>query len=125
MKKKVGVFLILASSVLAGIGQLLWKNASLSGHDDFLFYLLNISFLAGCVFYFFATILMMLSFRYGEYSLLFPMLSLSYIWVTLFSVLLFEDEVFKIGWILGAVVISLGVSLLSLSKSKEPGIGEM
>lgn len=119
MHKKLGIFLILASSVLAGTGQLLWKHASLTNHDEFFLYLLNVSFLAGCVFYFFATLLMMLSFRYGEYSLLFPMLSLSYIWVTLFSVLLFDDEVFRIGLVFGSVVISAGVSLLSLSKAEE------
>lgn len=118
MKRKIGIFFILTSSILAGVGQLFWKQASTAQYDFVWRYLIDLHFLAGGFFYFVATLTMMISFRYAEYSLLLPMLSFSYIWVAFLSLLLFEDETFQWSWTFGVFFIILGIGLLSRSKNE-------
>ena len=58
-----------------------------------------------------STVMFVLALRRGELSLLFPILTLGYVWVTILSVLIFHDSMnlFKIA---GVAVIILGVAIL-------------
>jgi multidrug transporter EmrE-like cation transporter len=58
-----------------------------------------------------STALLVLALRDGELSLLYPVISLTYVWVTAVSVLMFKETLngFKV---LGVAVIVLGVALL-------------
>ena len=58
-----------------------------------------------------STVMFVLALRRGELSLLFPILTLGYVWVTILSVLVFHDSMnlFKIA---GVAVIILGVAIL-------------
>ena len=58
-----------------------------------------------------STVLFVLALRKGELSLLYPVFTLTYVWVTVLSVLIFHDSVnaFKIA---GIVVIMAGVGVL-------------
>ena len=58
-----------------------------------------------------STVLFILALRKGELSLLFPVFTLGYVWVTILSAVLFQESmnVFKIG---GVAVIIFGVAIL-------------
>jgi multidrug transporter EmrE-like cation transporter len=58
-----------------------------------------------------STVMFVLALRRGELSLLFPILTLGYVWVTILSVLIFHDSMnlFKIA---GVAVIISGVAIL-------------
>ncbi len=114
---KKALFLILAASLLAGIGQLLWKKASfslgLSLQSFFNFYLIF-----GILLYIAATLLMILSFREGELSVLHPFLATSYVWVTLIAPIFFVSESLDFFKIAGVFIIFAGVSLIGIGGRK-------
>ena len=67
--------------------------------------------------YGFSTILLILALRDGELSLLYPVISLTYVWVTIMSVMAFHESInaYKIA---GIVVICAGVGLLGKGSRK-------
>jgi len=71
----------------------------------------------GLAMYGISTGLLILALRDGELSLLYPVISLTYVWVTILSVLVFNESVnvFKIA---GITIICLGVTLLGKGDSR-------
>lgn len=65
----------------------------------------------GLALYGISTGLLILALRDGELSLLYPVISLTYVWVTILSVTVFDESVnvFKLS---GITIICLGVALL-------------
>jgi len=64
-----------------------------------------------------STILFILALRKGELSLLYPVLTLGYVWVTILSVMIFSDSMnlFKIA---GVTVIMMGVGILGRASNQ-------
>jgi multidrug transporter EmrE-like cation transporter len=79
--------------------------------------LANWSLWSGLALYGFSTILLILALRDGELSLLYPVISLTYVWVTIMSVMVFHEtiNVFKVA---GITVICAGVALLGKGRSE-------
>ncbi|MBI4893152.1 MAG: hypothetical protein HY821_21190 [Acidobacteria bacterium] len=79
--------------------------------------LANLHLWAGLSLYGISTGLLILALRDGELSLLYPVISLTYVWVTILSVLVFNETLnaFKI---IGIGVICSGVALLGKGKSE-------
>ncbi len=111
------IILILLASLCAGMGQLLWKKASFSLELNF-FSLINPYLISGVFLYLLGTLLMTLSFREGELSVLHPFLATSYVWVTLISPLLIIGETLSIYKIMGISSIFLGISLIGIGGRK-------
>lgn len=104
-KNNKGIALILFSSVLVSLGQLLWK---LSGGTE------PGQLCAGFIFYGVGAACMVLAFRFGSFSVLHPMLATSYILSLLLGNFVLHEYIgwFKIVGILfiiaGAVLIGVG-----------------
>jgi len=64
-----------------------------------------------------STVLFVLALRKGDLSLLYPVLTLGYVWVTVLSVVMFHDSMnsFKIA---GVAVIIAGVGVLGKASSQ-------
>lgn len=79
--------------------------------------LANWSLWSGLILYGFSTMLLILALRDGELSLLYPVISLTYVWVTIMSVMVFHEtiNVFKIA---GITVICAGVAMLGKGRSE-------
>ena len=73
--------------------------------------LLNAPLLAGLTLYGLGAVMMVLALRHGELSILYPMISLSYVWVAVLSVLVFH-EVMNSMRIAGICTIMVGVATL-------------
>ena len=73
--------------------------------------LTNVPLIAGCAFYGLFTIAMVLALREGELSMLYPIIALTYVWVTLgtYWVLKETPNAYKN---LGIVTIVIGVAIL-------------
>jgi multidrug transporter EmrE-like cation transporter len=65
-----------------------------------------------------STGLLILALRDGELSLLYPVISLTYVWVTILSVTVFNESV-NVFKITGIAVICLGVALLGKGDSRK------
>lgn len=79
--------------------------------------LTNLHLWAGLSLYGVSTGLLILALRDGELSLLYPVISLTYVWVTILSVLVF-NEALNVYKLCGIAVICAGVALLGKGKSE-------
>ncbi len=73
--------------------------------------------LSGYSLYGLSTVLLVLALKHGQLSLLYPVISLTYVWVTILSVTVFGEElnVYKLG---GILLIVVGVGVLGLNGRK-------
>lgn len=101
-KNKIGIILIVISSVLVSIGQLCWKLSQGT----------KISFvIIGFVLYGIGAILMILAFSHGSFSVIHPMISTSYIFALILGNLYLHEYINKYK-IISIIVIFLGILLI-------------
>lgn len=105
-----GIALMLISALFTCVGQLCWK---LSAREESALFLLAGFALYGC-----GALLMMLAMRFGELSVLHPMLSAGYILSILLGALVLGEGV-TANKLLGIAVITAGLVCLSTSKGAE------
>ncbi len=74
--------------------------------------------IAGYVLYGFSTILLSFALRHDELSSMYPIISLTYVWVMFLSVWIFREALnpFKV---VGVAVIMVGVAVLGLKESRK------
>ena len=107
----VGIGLMLASALLTCTGQLCWK---LSSNRDSLLFLLAGFCLYGC-----GALLMMAAMRFGELSVLHPMLSAGYALSVILGALVLGEGI-TANKLLGIAIITAGLVCLSTSKGDTP-----
>lgn len=101
-----GIFIMIFSSLLTCTGQLIWKLSALqAGETKYVFYVL------GFALYGFGALAMMIAFRFGELSVLHPMLSAGYI-VSIFLAYFVLNEEITVKRIAGIFLIILGMCFL-------------
>lgn len=103
INNKKGIILMLLSSICVCIGQLLWK-LSTSGNIILL--------LSGFFFYGVGALIMIVAYRFGELSILQPMLSLNYVLSILLAVTILKEEITILKFI-GVLVIIAGVVIIA------------
>ena len=87
------------------------------GNIDWMLLLTNYPLWTGLACYGVSTLLMVLALRDGELSLLYPVISLTYIWVMFLSVLVLHEPLTQ--WkVAGISLICLGVALLGMKPKK-------
>ncbi len=107
------MFLIVVFTFFAATAQVLWKYATnaLGEHPSPLAVITNVQLIAGLAFYGLGAILMILALKHGELSVLYPLISLNYVWVAIVAVLLFNESM-NFMKIAGICVIMAGVAVL-------------
>lgn len=103
---RIGILIMVFSSLFACVGQLLWKIGADKGFLYIFF---------GFVLYGLGALLMIIAYRFGRLSTLQPVLSLNYVLSAVLAVLVLHEHMglLKIGAIL---LILLGVILIAGSK---------
>jgi undecaprenyl phosphate-alpha-L-ara4N flippase subunit ArnE len=104
--------LMIFCTILTTLGQFFLKNGLSSS-----LFSLNSNFIFGVILYFFAIFIFLFALKHGELSFIFPLVSLSYIWVTLVSFFYFNEHI-SLYKFLGVGLIVFGVSLLGKGESK-------
>lgn len=106
------VALVFCCTIFGAAAQLLIKSgANTLTHTGLTAMLTSLPLIAGYTLYGISTILLVLALRNGQLSLLYPVISLTYVWVTALSVVVFKESLnpYKV---LGVGIIVLGVGIL-------------
>ncbi len=112
--KRQSIGLVFGCTILGATAQILMKmGANTLVTKNPIDILTNPPLFAGYCLYGLSTILLVLALRDGELSILYPVISLTFAWVTVLSVLIFHDalNVYKVA---GILVIILGVGVLGM-----------
>ena len=115
------VLMVLFTTLLTSSAQILWKIGSRTLELNFASILSNYYFLGGILLYVIGGILLIVSLRGGEVSVLYPIIATSYIWVSLLSTRFLNESMnfFKWG---GVLTIIAGIALIGFgSKGTLPG----
>ena len=118
-----GLRKIFLSVLLGVVGQLAMKHGMAQGDMitgmgwDLLFKLLDPWVFSGLAAYGLAMVIWLAVLAEADLSFAYPMLSLGYVFIALFSWLLFHEHVSPIRW-LGIIIICFGVYLVSGSSSE-------
>ena len=118
-KRRQAILIILCCTLLVAVAQLLIKTGAnrLGGHPNLMQTLLGIftipPLFAGYCLYGIFAVLMVYALRHGELSVLYPLISLGYVWVAILSVLVFH-ETMNVMKLAGIAIIIAGVAVLGL-----------
>jgi len=74
-------------------------------------YLTSFPLFAGYCLYGMSTVLMVFALRDGELSILYPIIALTYVWVTILSRLFFQESL-NVFRLLGVTVVVIGVAVM-------------
>ena len=110
--KYSAILIVLASTLINGLGQVSYKFGAMQLFETALYQ--NYFILAGILLYILSGILMIYALGRGELSVLYPFVSVGFIWVNLFAVYFFQETIGPTRW-LGIVSIIIGISFVGRS----------
>ncbi|MDO8740047.1 MAG: EamA family transporter [Candidatus Woesearchaeota archaeon] len=112
--KAWAIILIFIVTILTSVAQILYK-LGVNKIDSFSFYsvITNYILIGGLLVYGIAAILMLIAFKGGDVSVLYPIIAASYIFVGLLSIYFFGDAMNMLKW-LGVLSILFGVIFINL-----------
>ena len=118
-QKRRSLLLIVVFTLLAAVAQVLMKFGTnyLKLHPSMVGLLTDYPLIAGMALYGVGAVLMVAALRHGELSVLYPLISLSYVWVAVLSVVVF-GEIMNPYKIAGICVIMAGVGILGMGAHK-------
>jgi uncharacterized membrane protein len=103
--------LVIACTILGAAAQILMKVGMTHFQPTLVSLITNVPLVSGYALYGINTLMMVLALREGEMSMLYPIIAMTYVWVTLLSYMLLGEtpNVYKN---LGIAVIVAGVAVL-------------
>lgn len=117
--KPWAIGVVIASTAITATAQIFYKIAADKITLDLTTILTNWQLFTGLFLYGIAAVLLILALKYGELSILYPIISLSFVWVNLLSMKFLGELIPLIKWI-GIIFIIIGVSFIGFgSKHKE------
>ncbi len=116
-RRRRSITLVFACTVLGAAAQLLMKVGMAHFEPRVLAIVTNLPLVAGYVLYGINTLMMVMALREGELSMLYPIIALTYVWVTLLSYGLLHEppNAFKN---IGIATIVAGVAVLGRGGKK-------
>jgi len=110
--------LVLFTTLLTSSAQLLWKLGSSALSPDITAILTNHYLLGGILLYVVGGALLIISFRGGEVSVLYPIIATSYIWVTFLSIR-FLGETINLFKHIGIASIIIGITSIGYGSNNK------
>ncbi len=122
LRRRKAILLVLLCTVIGAVAQLLLKVGSRTVETDSLWstawtMATNLPLILGLSLYGLSTVLFIHALRNEQLSLLYPLISLTYIWVTIVSVAMLGESL-SFWKIAGVMVIVTGVALLGKDNSQ-------
>ncbi|MBI4983183.1 hypothetical protein HZC32_00875 [Candidatus Woesearchaeota archaeon] len=113
------IWLAIICTLFTSIGQVLWKLGlvRIDAHQWLTWF--NLPFVSGFAAYGIGAALMLLAFKHGELSLVYPFIAASYVWVSLLSLYLFPSDFMNWWKWSGVIIIIISVSLLGYGSSRK------
>lgn len=107
------IVLMILCTFFTSLAQIFYKFGSAKLSFNLVSIITNYYLYIGLFLYFFAFVLMIRAFKGGEVTVLYPIVSTSYIWVGLLSIVFFKEAVTTLRWI-GIITIILGIIFINL-----------
>jgi drug/metabolite transporter (DMT)-like permease len=102
------ILIVFLCTFFTSTAQLLWKIGSKDLSFNFLSLITNYYLFFGFFLYGIAALMLIISLKYGELSVIYPIVATSLIWVSLFSVFIIKENVNYLRWIgVGFIVLGL------------------
>ena len=118
MKTKLWAMgMVLFCTLLTSTAQLFYKYGSATLNFNILSIITNTSLLMGLLLYAVGGTILILSFRGGEVSVLYPIIATSYIWVSFLSIYFLGESMNIFKW-LGVFTIMIGIILIGYGSNK-------
>jgi drug/metabolite transporter (DMT)-like permease len=108
------MLLVLAASVIGSLGAVLLKMGAERLRHGFR-NIFNLKLAGGVALFLGSSVFYLLGIRRGEISVLFPMVSLGYIWTLVWSKLIFDEPFTRLKFV-GLALILVGVVFVGLGK---------
>ncbi len=108
---------VLVCTLLTSTAQLFYKFGAAKLSWDIMSIITNYELIMGMVLYAIGGILLILSFRGGEVSVLYPIIATSYIWVSFLSIYFLNELMNLFKW-LGIFTIMAGIVFIGLGSKK-------
>ncbi len=116
VSRLTAVFIALFGIAVGAFGPIFMKKASSDIHRDLRSILKSKNLLYGILIYGAATAIFIPALKFGELSLIYPLVATSYIWVSLLSVKYLGEKMNKYKW-LGIMLIIVGVAFIGYGSS--------
>lgn len=104
--------IIVLCTVFTALGQLFWKLSAKTFGISIAGTILNYYLILGFLSYGLGAILLIFALRKADLSVIYPFVSLSFIWVALLSILFLHESISIIHWA-GMIAIIIGVALIA------------
>ena len=114
------VLLVISCSILGTFAQFSFKLAS--NHvisKEWINLFLNPYLLLGYIFYGISMLTLTIALKKGELSFLYPFISLTFVWVAIFSPIVFSSDNFQISKLLGVLLIVIGIFFIGFGGNNE------
>lgn len=110
---------VVASTAITASAQIFYKIAAGKLTLDIMSLITNWQLFLGLFLYGVAAVMLVIALKYGELSVLYPIISLSFVWVNLLSMKFLAESLTSIKWI-GIIFVVIGVSMIGFgSKEKK------
>jgi len=113
-KRVLAILLMILCTVLTSIAQVFYKLGALRLPE----LITNYHILAGLILYGLGALIMITAFKFGEVTLLYPIIATSYIWVALLSWIIFSESIGFLK-VAGIVFIMAGITVTALGSKKK------
>ncbi|MBW2990022.1 hypothetical protein KY358_06935 [Candidatus Woesearchaeota archaeon] len=111
--------LMVICTAFTSIAQVLYKLGSERLEFSLLALITNLPLITGMVLYVLGAFIMILAFRGGEVSVLYPIIATDYIWVSLLAAYFFNEALNIFKWT-GVIFVIIGIAFIGMgSKEKE------
>ena len=107
MEKTLLIIFVAFCALLGAIGQILFKLGAPTAKLNFSI-LTNYHIILGLFLYALATVLFIFALKFGEVSLLYPIIATSYVWVMIFASFFLGEKVNAFNWF-GVFLILSGI----------------
>jgi len=117
--KTWAIGLMVLTTIFTSLAQVFYKFGADRLQPNLISIITNLPLITGMALYIIGAVIMIIAFRGGEVSVLYPIIATSYIWVSLLSVYFFNETLNILRWI-GIFIIIAGIIFISTgSKQRE------
>lgn len=110
------IILVISATLVGAFGPILLKKASAKRLSQISSLMTNYHLFGGVALYAIGTLLFIPALRGGELSVLYPFVSLVYVWVSILSVKFLGERMNRLKW-LGIAFIIIGVSFIGIGSN--------
>jgi len=119
MKTKLwAISLMVFTTLLTSVAQIFYKKGAEILAFNLIDLITNYPLIIGMILYAIGGVLMIISFRGGEVSVLYPIIATSYIWVSFLSIFFLNETMNLFKWV-GVFIIFSGIVLIGYGSNRQ------